>query len=257
MVVQMVIRELLGERSESNGGGFSSTYITPVNNDGNKMQDVRRNRLKITLKMKRAGGKSSGGGGGGDTSTGGATKRTKSNAKPKGRKSTGGSSSGSSSTQYKSHTVSGVGKVPARGGDNLDEMSRITGPATDQLYDTLRKWRSEVVDNSSGALLPWNVLNNQTLVEISKKVPLSMDELGQIGGVGKKKKEEYGASLLYTVIKFLQDEQVQLNGATMPRLPPHPQPPRQNSSSSTRRTSRAPAAASSGKIMKIVCVCCC
>jgi hypothetical protein len=49
-----------------------------------------------------------------------------------------------------------------------------------------------------------------------------MDELGQIGGVGKKKKEEYGASLLYTVIKFLQDEQVQLNGATMPRLPPKP-----------------------------------
>jgi hypothetical protein len=104
----------------------------------------------------------------------------------------------------------------------LQEMQeeRIPGQHVDGLYDALRKWRAEVVDGSNGSLLPWNVLNNQTLVEISKKVPLSLQELGLIGGIGKKKQEAYGNGVLRVIVTFLQDNQVQLTGGlSIPSLP--------------------------------------
>jgi hypothetical protein len=218
IVVQMVIRELLGERSEANASGFNSTYVIPIRDANHKMQDIKRKRVRMSIRTKRAGRKLkiSDGGGGGESSAagnGGATKRAKPKGKAK-RKSTGssGASSSSSNAQYKSHTVQATAP--------LESGERIPGQHVDGLYDALRKWRAEVVDGSNGSLLPWNVLNNQTLAEISKKVPLSLQELGLRGGIGKRKQEAYGNGVLRVIVTFLQDNQVQLTGGlSIPSLP--------------------------------------
>jgi hypothetical protein len=50
----------------------------------------------------------------------------------------------------------------------------------------------------------WNYLNNSTVAEMTRKVPLSTEALMNIGGIGEQKVKEHGTHIVATIWSFLQ-----------------------------------------------------
>ncbi|MDP4299773.1 RecQ family ATP-dependent DNA helicase [Leptothrix discophora] len=61
-------------------------------------------------------------------------------------------------------------------------------------YDALRAWRSEVAREHN--LPAYIVFNDATLAEMAHRLPASLSELAEIGGVGAKKLDAYGSEIL-------------------------------------------------------------
>jgi ATP-dependent DNA helicase RecQ len=61
-------------------------------------------------------------------------------------------------------------------------------------YDALRAWRSEVARSHN--LPAYIVFNDATLAEMAHRLPASLSELAEIGGVGAKKLDAYGSEIL-------------------------------------------------------------
>jgi ATP-dependent DNA helicase RecQ len=61
------------------------------------------------------------------------------------------------------------------------------------LFDALRTWRATTA--RANAVPPYVIFHDRTLHEIAQQRPINVAELRQIGGVGERKAERYGAEI--------------------------------------------------------------
>jgi ATP-dependent DNA helicase RecQ len=69
-----------------------------------------------------------------------------------------------------------------------------TDPASQALFERLREWRRALA--AEKRLPPYVIFHDATLREIAERQPRSLDELGNITGVGARKLEAYGEALV-------------------------------------------------------------
>lgn len=69
-----------------------------------------------------------------------------------------------------------------------------TTPAGETMFDALRAWRSAEAKNQS--LPPYVIFHDTVLREIAAVRPTSLEELGEIKGVGASKLQRYGSQVL-------------------------------------------------------------
>src|SRR5690606_4795862 len=67
-------------------------------------------------------------------------------------------------------------------------------PEAQARFEALRAWRSEVARNHG--VPAYVIFHDSTLREVALSCPETMDDLGQISGVGVRKREAYGEDLL-------------------------------------------------------------
>jgi ATP-dependent DNA helicase RecQ len=77
---------------------------------------------------------------------------------------------------------------PSRG------VAATAGEFSQALFDALRSWRAG--EAKSQAVPPYVIFHDATLREIAAARPQSLDELGQIKGVGASKLQRYGGRVL-------------------------------------------------------------
>jgi ATP-dependent DNA helicase RecQ len=77
---------------------------------------------------------------------------------------------------------------PARG------LAAVAGEFSQALFDALRTWRAG--EAKSQAVPPYVIFHDATLREIAAARPVSLEELGQIKGVGASKLQRYGGRVL-------------------------------------------------------------
>jgi ATP-dependent DNA helicase RecQ len=77
---------------------------------------------------------------------------------------------------------------PARG------LATAAGEFSQALFDALRSWRAG--EAKSQAVPPYVIFHDATLREIAAARPTSLEELGQIKGVGASKLQRYGGRVL-------------------------------------------------------------
>ena len=87
------------------------------------------------------------------------------------------------------------GKTAGRSGGSRDKAPPVPldADATER-FTSLKAWRAEVAREHN--LPAYVVFHDATLAEMARACPGSLDELGQISGVGAKKLEAYGAEIL-------------------------------------------------------------
>ena len=78
---------------------------------------------------------------------------------------------------------------PARGG-----LAAAAGEFSQALFDALRSWRAS--EAKTQAVPPYVIFHDATLREIAAARPESLEELGQIKGVGASKLQRYGGRVL-------------------------------------------------------------
>ena len=77
---------------------------------------------------------------------------------------------------------------------------RAGGVGSQALFEALRAWRAG--EAKSQAVPPYVIFHDATLREIAAVRPASLDELGQIKGVGASKLQRYGTEVLEVVGRF-------------------------------------------------------
>lgn len=78
-----------------------------------------------------------------------------------------------------------------------------------ELYNTLKRWRDMVVDESKQPI--YMVANQATLREISTFLPLTKKDLMQISGFGKAKVEKYGDDIIEAVESYCHRHGIETN----------------------------------------------
>lgn len=92
--------------------------------------------------------------------------------------------------------------------DGLPPLQSQVDPAlSSKLYAALRHLRTILVNEAGGNLMPYHILGNAVLQQISKKVPRTTEELLEINGIGKVKVNKYGARLLETISSITNEFQ--------------------------------------------------
>ncbi|XP_018452745.2 ATP-dependent DNA helicase Q-like 4B [Raphanus sativus] len=76
---------------------------------------------------------------------------------------------------------------------------------SDTLFKALKKLRSDIVKESSDAVMSYHIFGNPTLQQISKRLPRTKEELLDIHGLGKAKVSKYGDRLLETIESTIND----------------------------------------------------
>jgi len=89
----------------------------------------------------------------------------------------------------------------------------VTDLSNPELYDTLKRWRDMVVEESG---LPiYMVANQASLKEICTYLPLNKKDLQHIHGFGKAKVEKYGDDILEAVESYCQRHGIETNMGTL------------------------------------------
>jgi ATP-dependent DNA helicase RecQ len=91
-------------------------------------------------------------------------------------------------------TAGAAGVAAAAGLAGPDDPGDSANPEADALFEQLRAWRAEVAKAHN--LPAYVVFHDTTLADMAAARPQTLDDLAQIGGVGAKKLERYGAELL-------------------------------------------------------------
>ncbi|KAE8768632.1 ATP-dependent DNA helicase Q-like 4A [Hordeum vulgare] len=102
-------------------------------------------------------------------------------------------------------------KAPKMGKLDESSISQVNKPVQRQsemdenfsslLYETLRILRSQIAEAAGCGV--HHIFNNETLKEISTRVPRTKEELLEINGIGKVKLNKYGDRVLATLEEFL------------------------------------------------------
>ena len=79
-------------------------------------------------------------------------------------------------------------------GFDPNAFEAVNANSAQQRFEALKAWRAEVAKEHG--LPAYVIFQNVTLAEMARAHPQSLDELGQVSGVGAKKLEAYGAQLL-------------------------------------------------------------
>jgi ATP-dependent DNA helicase RecQ len=88
-------------------------------------------------------------------------------------------------------------KPPPRG---RRREAAVANPVGDPLFDALRTLRRELAEQ--GGVPPYVIFHDSTLREMAGRRPQSLAALGEIGGVGARKLEAYGAAFLAVIRQF-------------------------------------------------------
>jgi ATP-dependent DNA helicase RecQ len=73
---------------------------------------------------------------------------------------------------------------------------------TQRIFEALRQWRSEIA--RSHGVPAYVIFHDATLREIAMARPDSLEDLGHLNGVGAKKLESYGESILTCIAEFAE-----------------------------------------------------
>ncbi|MCO5608167.1 hypothetical protein L7F22_062373 [Adiantum nelumboides] len=76
-----------------------------------------------------------------------------------------------------------------------------------KIYSDLQKLRLDLVNEAGGNLMPYHIMGNSELQQISKKLPKTTEELLEVNGIGKVKSNKYGARILDVVVKAVERHQ--------------------------------------------------
>jgi len=85
---------------------------------------------------------------------------------------------------------------PGRETTSLTEAGRVC-------YEELRRWRNVTAEKEG--ILPFVIAKNSHLVEIINKEIITLEELKQINGFGKKKIEKYGKDITGIIEAFFRE----------------------------------------------------
>ena len=72
--------------------------------------------------------------------------------------------------------------------------AKESGPETQSLFDALRNWRA--AEAKAQRIPPYVIFHDAVLRDIAAVRPVTVEELGQIKGVGASKMQRYGAAVL-------------------------------------------------------------
>ncbi|KAH7289964.1 hypothetical protein KP509_30G026000 [Ceratopteris richardii] len=107
--------------------------------------------------------------------------------------------------------------------DSPSQAQVSVDPAlSSKIYSDLQKLRLELVNEASGNLMPYHVMGNSELQQISKKLPKNTEGLLEINGIGKVKSNKCGARIFAVVTKAIERHQsmhqsTNENNAPLPR----------------------------------------
>ncbi|MBS0253849.1 MAG: DNA helicase RecQ [Proteobacteria bacterium] len=89
--------------------------------------------------------------------------------------------------------------IPPRriAGGSKRGRNQAANPSGDPLFEALRTWRRDTAKEAG--VPPYVVFHDATLREVAARRPASLDELGEIGGMGARKLGEWGEALLALV----------------------------------------------------------
>ena len=99
-------------------------------------------------------------------------------------------------------------EASARGGARRTRSSRAASPRDARVeedasplaqarFERLRQWRREVA--RADGVPPYVVFHDQTLRELARRAPATLDELAQVPGIGERKRERWAQALLDVV----------------------------------------------------------
>ena len=90
--------------------------------------------------------------------------------------------------------------VPPKGKrGNRGKLASEANPVGDPLFDALRELRRELAIEAK--VPPYVIFHDATLREMARARPTSLDELGEVGGVGKRKLDAYGDYFLDVILR--------------------------------------------------------
>lgn len=72
----------------------------------------------------------------------------------------------------------------------------------DDIFEALRKCRKQLADEQN--LPPYMIFSDRTLKEMSRRIPLTLDEFSDISGVGEQKLQKYGDAFLTILQPFFE-----------------------------------------------------
>jgi ATP-dependent DNA helicase RecQ len=86
--------------------------------------------------------------------------------------------------------------------DELKKQLNISSdPYDEELYEELRMERNEIAREKGRK--PFCILHNETLKEISRKKPITIEDLTKISGIKESKAEKYGERIIQIVKHYL------------------------------------------------------
>ena len=97
-------------------------------------------------------------------------------------------------------------KLPSNFHVNCDEA----------LYLKLRELREEFAVSESR--IPYSIISQNTLKEISGRYPINLDDLKDITGLGPKKVEAYGERIVTLVMAYVEDNNIEINWIVRDKL---------------------------------------
>ncbi|XP_062224119.1 ATP-dependent DNA helicase Q-like 4A [Phragmites australis] len=85
----------------------------------------------------------------------------------------------------------------------VQHQSEVDENLASMLFDTLRCLRDQIMDECNEGYNAYHIFKNDTLKEMSTRVPRTKEELLEINGIGKAKVKKYGDRVLATIEDFL------------------------------------------------------
>ncbi|WP_332631502.1 DNA helicase RecQ [Halalkalibacter flavus] len=87
-----------------------------------------------------------------------------------------------------------------------ETLAQVEPQEQDDVFEALRQLRKQLSTDSN--IPPYMVFSDRTLKEMSRYIPVTMDELSEISGVGEQKKEKYGQAFLEVLVQFKNNQPV-------------------------------------------------
>lgn len=83
----------------------------------------------------------------------------------------------------------------------------VANVAHPDLYNALRAWRNGLAEERN--ILPFQILSQKVLGELVAHLPLNMQELARINGIGPSKVKEFGTEVLAQINTYCEEKQVE------------------------------------------------
>ncbi len=93
--------------------------------------------------------------------------------------------------------------VPKETAASQSKVTELPSEINKELYGALREMRTQIAQDS--AIAPFMVFSDASLRDMAARIPLTIEEFGDITGVGEHKKEEYGNKFT-AVLKNFKEE---------------------------------------------------
>jgi ATP-dependent DNA helicase RecQ len=92
-------------------------------------------------------------------------------------------------------------------GELLSHRTGGGGAADETLFSMLKELRQKVAKDRK--LPPYVIFSEPSLEEMATQYPITMDELAQVGGVGKTKAAKFGGPFIAAVKKYVEDNEIE------------------------------------------------